>query len=34
MQAMRLMRSVKTASAIDLTISRGGAPTTVHLDLR
>ena len=34
MQAMGLMQSMKTASALDLTINRGGAPTTVHLDLR
>ena len=34
MQAMGLMQSMKTAPAIDLTINRGGAPTTVHLDLR
>jgi type II secretion system protein C len=34
MQAMALMQSMKTDSAIDLTINRGGTPTTVHLDLR
>jgi general secretion pathway protein C len=34
MQAMGLMQSMKTQSTLDLTISRGGAPTTVHLDLR
>jgi type II secretion system protein C len=34
MQAMGLMQSIKTASAIDLTINRGGQPTSVHLDLR
>ena len=34
MQAMGLMQAVKTASAIDLVVSRGGAPTSVHLDLR
>ena len=34
MQAMGLIQAVKTASAIDLTVNRGGAPTSVHLDLR
>ncbi|HEY9159302.1 type II secretion system protein GspC [Candidatus Binatus sp.] len=34
MQAMGLMQAMKTQSALDLTINRGGAPTTVHLDLR
>jgi len=34
MQAMSLMQSMKTDSALDLTINRGGTPTTVHLDLR
>jgi general secretion pathway protein C len=34
MQAMGLMQSMKTDSALDLTINRGGTPTTVHLDLR
>ncbi len=34
MQAMVLMQSMKTQSALDLTINRGGAPTSVHLDLR
>jgi general secretion pathway protein C len=34
MQAMGLMQSMRTQSTLDLTISRGGAPTTVHLDLR
>jgi general secretion pathway protein C len=34
MQAMGLMQSMKTQSALDLTINRGGAPTSVHLDLR
>jgi len=34
MQAMGLIEAVKTASAIDLTVNRGGAPTSVHLDLR
>jgi general secretion pathway protein C len=33
MQAMGLMQSMKTQSALDLTINRGGAPTSVHLDL-
>jgi general secretion pathway protein C len=34
MQAMSLIQAVKTASAIDLTVNRGGTPTSVHLDLR
>jgi general secretion pathway protein C len=34
MQAMGLMQAMKTQSALDLTINRGGAPTAVHLDLR
>ena len=34
MQALGLMQAMKTASAIDLTVNRGGAPTSVHLDLR
>lgn len=34
MQAMGLMQDMKAQSALDLTINRGGAPTTVHLDLR
>jgi type II secretion system protein C len=34
MQAMGLIEAVKTASAIDLTVNRGGSPTSVHLDLR
>jgi general secretion pathway protein C len=34
MQAMSLIQAVKTASAIDLTVNRGGSPTSVHLDLR
>src|SRR5580658_3147597 len=34
MQAMGLIQAVETASAIDLTVNRGGAPTSVHLDLR
>ena len=34
MQAMGLIQAMKTASAIDLTVNRGGAPTSVHLDLR
>ncbi len=34
MQAMGLMQAVQTASAIDLTINRGGSLTRVHLDLR
>jgi general secretion pathway protein C len=34
MQAMGLMQSMRTQSALDLTINRGGAPTSVHLDLR
>jgi type II secretion system protein C len=34
MQAMGLIQAVKTASAIDLVVNRGGAPTAVHLDLR
>jgi len=34
MQAMGLMQAMKTQSALDLTINRGGAPTSVHLDLR
>src|SRR5208282_1270102 len=32
MQAMGLMQTMKTASAIDLIVSRGGQPTSVHLD--
>jgi general secretion pathway protein C len=34
MQALGLMQAMKTASAIDLTVNRGGQPTSVHLDLR
>ena len=34
MQALGLMQAMKTASAIDLTVNRGGTPTSVHLDLR
>ena len=34
MQALGLMQSMRTQSALDLTINRGGAPTSVHLDLR
>jgi type II secretion system protein C len=34
MQAMGLIQAVKTASAIDLTVNRGGTPTSVHLDLQ
>jgi len=34
MQAMGLISAVRTASAIDLTVNRGGTPTSVHLDLR
>jgi type II secretion system protein C len=34
MQAMALIQAVKTVSAIDLVVNRGGAPTSVHLDLR
>jgi hypothetical protein len=34
MQAMALIQAVKTASANDLVVNRGGAPTSVHLDLR
>jgi len=34
MQAMGLLQAVKTSSAIDLTVNRGGSPTSVHLDLR
>jgi type II secretion system protein C len=34
MQAMGLIQAVKTASAIDLVVNRGGTPTSVHLDLR
>jgi len=34
MQVMGLMQEMKTKSALDLIISRAGAPTTVHLDLR
>ncbi len=34
MQALGLMQAMKTASAIDLVVNRGGQPTTVHLDLR
>jgi type II secretion system protein C len=34
MQAMGLIQAVKTASAIDLIVNRGGSPTSVHLDLR
>ena len=34
MQAMGLIQAVKTAAAIDLTVNRGGTPTSVHLDLR
>lgn len=34
MQALGLMQAMKTQSAIDLTVDRGGQPTSVHLDLR
>jgi len=34
MQALGLMQAMKTQPALDLTINRGGAPTSVHLDLR
>jgi len=34
MQAMGLIQAVKTASAIDLVVNRGGSPTSLHLDLR
>jgi type II secretory pathway component PulC len=34
MQAMGLIQAVKTQPAIDLIVNRGGAPTSVHLDLR
>ncbi len=34
MQVMSLMQEMKTKSALDLIINRGGAPATVHLDLR
>jgi type II secretion system protein C len=34
MQALGLMQAMKTASAIDLVVNRGGTPTSVHLDLR
>jgi type II secretory pathway component PulC len=34
MQAMSLIQAVKTQSAIDLIVNRGGTPTSVHLDLR
>lgn len=34
MQAMGLIQAVKTQSAIDLVVNRGGSPTSVHLDLR
>ncbi len=34
MQAMGLISAVRTATAIDLTVNRGGTPTSVHLDLR
>ena len=34
MQAMGLMQAMKTQSALDLTVNRGGAPTAVHLDLK
>jgi type II secretion system protein C len=34
MQALGLMQAMRTASAIDLTVNRGGTPTSVHLDLR
>ena len=34
MQALGLMQAMKTASAIDLTVNRGGTPSSVHLDLR
>ncbi len=34
MQAMGLMQSMRTQTALDLTINRGGAPTSVHLDFR
>ncbi len=33
MQAMGLMQAMKTQSALDLTIDRDGAPTSVHIDL-
>jgi general secretion pathway protein C len=34
MQALGLMQAMKTQSALDLTVNRGGQPTSVHLDLR
>jgi general secretion pathway protein C len=34
MQAMTLMNGVQTRQSVDLTLSRGGAPMRVHLDLR
>jgi type II secretion system protein C len=34
MQALGLMQAMKTAPSIDLTLNRGGAPTSVHLTLR
>ncbi|MGB8413695.1 MAG: type II secretion system protein GspC [Candidatus Binatus sp.] len=34
MQAMALMQAMKTQTALDLTVNRGGAPTAVHLDLK
>src|SRR5579863_4186861 len=34
LQALGLTQAVQTASAIDLTLQRGGTPTRVHLDLR
>jgi len=34
MQAMGLMQAMKTQTAIDLTVNRGGTPSSVHLDLR
>ena len=34
MQVMGLMQAMKTQPALDLTINRAGAPTSVHLDLR
>jgi general secretion pathway protein C len=33
MQAMSLMGSVQTRPSIDLTVSRGGSPINLHLDL-
>jgi len=34
MQALGLMQAMRTQSAIDLTVNRGGTPTSVHLDMR